>query len=75
GTVQLICHVKPGVHATREGVASVSEEHVQVCVAAQAKDGAANKAVARVIAEALGIAKSDVQVVKGIKSRDKTVAV
>jgi uncharacterized protein (TIGR00251 family) len=74
-TIQLLCHVKPGVSANREGIAAISEERIQVCVAAQARDGEANRAVMRVVADALGVAKSDVEVIKGMKSRDKTVAV
>lgn len=75
GTLQLLCHVKPGVSASREGIAAVSDSRIDVCVAAQARDGEANKAVRRVVADALGVAKSDVEVIKGLKSRDKTVAV
>ncbi|RYN19163.1 hypothetical protein AA0113_g8790 [Alternaria arborescens] len=75
GTVQLLCHVKPGVSAEREGITAVSDERIDICVAAQPKDGEANKAVREVIADALRVAKSDVEVVKGMKSRDKTVAV
>jgi uncharacterized protein YggU (UPF0235/DUF167 family) len=91
GTFQLICHVKPGVNASREGIAAVSDEAIEVCVAAQAREGEANKAVREVIAEAkltfklvnlyanctqvLKLPKSDVEVVKGVKSREKTVAI
>jgi uncharacterized protein (TIGR00251 family) len=75
GTVHLLCHVKPGVSAQREGIAAVSDERIEICVAAQPKDGEANKAVRDIIAGALRVAKSDVKVVKGMKSREKTVAV
>jgi uncharacterized protein YggU (UPF0235/DUF167 family) len=75
GTVQLLCHVKPGVSANREGIAAVSDGRIEMCVAAQPKDGEANKAVREVIAGALRVAKSDVEVIKGMKSREKTVAV
>ncbi|KAI4666860.1 uncharacterized protein J4E88_010428 [Alternaria novae-zelandiae] len=75
GTVQLLCHVKPGVSAQRKGIAAVSDERIEICVAAQPKDGEANRAVREVIAGALRVAKSDVEVVKGMKSREKTVVV
>lgn len=75
GTIQLLCHVKPGVSANREGIAAVSDERIDICVAAQPKDGEANKAVREVIADALRVAKSDVEVIKGMKGREKTVAV
>ncbi|KAI4941621.1 hypothetical protein J4E91_010652 [Alternaria rosae] len=75
GVIQLLCHVKPGVSAHREGIAAVSDERIEICVAAQPKEGQANRAVREVIADALRVAKSDVEVVKGMKSREKTVAV
>ncbi|KAI4909762.1 hypothetical protein J4E85_011584 [Alternaria conjuncta] len=65
----------PGVSAQREGIAAVSDERIEICVAAQPKDGEANRAVREVIAGALRVAKSDVEVVKGMKSREKTVVV
>ncbi|KAF1937504.1 YggU-like protein, partial [Clathrospora elynae] len=75
GAIHLLCHVKPGVNANREGIAAVTDDNIEVCVAAQARDGEANKAVREVIADALRVPKSDVEVVKGLKSREKTVAV
>ncbi|KAH7350286.1 hypothetical protein BKA66DRAFT_431363 [Pyrenochaeta sp. MPI-SDFR-AT-0127] len=74
-SIQLRCHVKPGVSANRQGVSAVTDESIQVCVAAQARDGEANKAVREVIADALKMPKSDVDIAKGMKSREKTVAV
>jgi uncharacterized protein YggU (UPF0235/DUF167 family) len=52
--IQLLCHVKPGVNANREGIAAVSDEAIEVCVAAQAKEGEANKAVREVVANVSG---------------------
>jgi uncharacterized protein YggU (UPF0235/DUF167 family) len=45
GYVHLQCHVKPGASKQREGVVSVSESVIQVCVSAQARDNEANRAV------------------------------
>ena len=92
GAIQLACRVKPGVSANREGITAVSEEVVEVCVAARAKEGEANKVVRGIIAEvstlhvsqyinpsddhqALSVPKSDVEIVKGLKSREKTVMI
>ncbi|KAK7184650.1 UPF0235 protein-like protein [Paraphaeosphaeria sporulosa] len=75
GSIQLLCRVKPGVSANREGVSGISENGIDVCVAARAKEGEANKAVIEVLAEALEVPKSDVNIVKGLKSRDKTVVI
>ena len=51
GTVYIHCHVKPGASKQREGVISVTDEAVEICVAAQAKEGEANKAVVKVLSE------------------------
>jgi uncharacterized protein (TIGR00251 family) len=75
GTIQLLCHVKPGASAIREGITAVTDEVIDICVAAQAREGEANKAVANVIAKTLRIPKSDVEIAKGMKSREKTVSV
>ena len=58
GHFQLLCHVKPGVDARRAGIVAVTDEHIEVCVAAQARDGEANKAVTGVIAEVRSSSKS-----------------
>lgn len=74
-TIQLFCHVKPGASQAREGVAAVTSDAIELCVSAQAKDGEANKAVTVLLSRALGVAKSDVQITHGLKSRDKTISV
>ncbi|KKY26517.1 hypothetical protein UCDDS831_g01177 [Diplodia seriata] len=51
GSVSLACHVKPGASAKREGINSVTDDGVELCVSAQAKEGEANKAVQKLIAE------------------------
>ena len=50
-TLYMHCNVKPGASKNREGVASVDDEAVQICVAAQAREGEANKAVVEVLSE------------------------
>lgn len=49
GTLYLQCHVKPGASKVREGVAAVTDNVVEVCVAAQPRDGESNKAVLEVL--------------------------
>ncbi|GME24326.1 hypothetical protein BKCO1_8000131 [Neofusicoccum parvum] len=75
GSVSLACHVKPGASAKREGIISVLDEGVELCVSAQAKEGEANKAVQKLFAEVLNVPKSDVEIAKGMKSREKTVMI
>ncbi|KAH6623489.1 hypothetical protein F5144DRAFT_363193 [Chaetomium tenue] len=74
-TLYMHCNVKPGASKNREGVISVDDEAVQICVAAQAREGEANKAVVKVLSEVLDLPKSDLQITQGLKSRNKTVAV
>ncbi|KAI9796442.1 MAG: hypothetical protein M1825_000621 [Sarcosagium campestre] len=73
--IYLTCHVKPGAASKREGVVAVTESQIEVCVAAQARDGEANKAVRELISTVLGVPKSSVDISKGHKSRDKTIVV
>ncbi|KAF3763792.1 hypothetical protein M406DRAFT_341214 [Cryphonectria parasitica EP155] len=74
-TVYLQCRVKPGASKVREGVAALTDDAVELCVTAAAREGEANKAVLAVLSEVLGVPKSDLQITRGMKSRDKTVAV
>ncbi|KAI0475439.1 hypothetical protein GGR56DRAFT_645988 [Xylariaceae sp. FL0804] len=71
--LQLRCHVRPGASKSREGVVAVTDEAIEICVAAQPQDGKANRAVLEVLGEALRVAKSDLQIVHGTKTRDKII--
>ncbi|KAL3465825.1 hypothetical protein BJX64DRAFT_285103 [Aspergillus heterothallicus] len=71
--LRISCKVKPNTAENREGIAAVGPEKVDVCVAASPRNGEANAAVSRVFAQAFGVAKSDVVVVHGLKSRDKVL--
>lgn len=51
GSAILQCHVKPGASKQREGILAVSDNVVDLCVAAQAREGEANKAVRNLISE------------------------
>lgn len=73
GSLHLSLHVKPGASKNREGVISVTDEVIEVCVAAQAREGEANKAVVQVLSSVLGVPKSRLQLTHGMKSRDKMV--
>jgi hypothetical protein len=66
-------HVRPG--ARRSGIAGLHGSRLKIRVAAPALDGRANAALAAFIAGELGLAKSQVAVVKGERSRDKVLAV
>lgn len=64
--------VKPG--SRRPGI-SVRGDEVEVRVAAPARDGLANEAVRRAVADAAGCASSSVTLVRGATARRKTFAV
>jgi uncharacterized protein len=72
-------HVHASPKSSRDGVEGVTETAdgpaLKVRVRAVARDGEANRAVAAVVAEWLGVPKSRVEVTAGSKSRFKTLAV
>ncbi|KAI9791804.1 MAG: hypothetical protein M1833_001328 [Piccolia ochrophora] len=90
-TIHLVCHVKPGASSKREGIIAVEDSQIELCVAAQAREGEANKAVRELISDVrlnapkaysllirrqtLGVSKSSVDIAKGHKSREKTVVI
>jgi hypothetical protein len=65
--------VKP--RSSRSRVEKGSDGGLVVCVHAPAVDEAANRECIEVIAEALGVPKSAVQIVRGQRSRNKQIAV
>jgi uncharacterized protein (TIGR00251 family) len=58
-----------------EGVEGVVDGALKVRVMAPAVEGAANTALIRVVADELGIARSDVRIVAGATSRRKLIVV
>ncbi|PSR97742.1 hypothetical protein BD289DRAFT_450672 [Coniella lustricola] len=76
-TVYLQCRVKPGASKVREGVLALTDgaDAVELCVSAAAREGEANKAVVALLCKVLCVPKSDLRITRGIKSREKTVAI
>ena len=66
-------HVQPG--AARTEVAGPHGECLKLRVAARAVDGAANARLVEFLAERLGAARRDVEILTGASARRKRVAV
>ncbi len=62
-------------NAKRSEVVGAHGEALKVKVQAPAVDGKANEALLAFLAEKLGVARRDVTLVAGEKSRDKTAAI
>jgi uncharacterized protein (TIGR00251 family) len=69
----LSLHIQPG--AKRNEVIGLHGEALKLRIMAPALEGRANGALETFVAERLGVAKSKVQVMKGMQSRNKVVAV
>ena len=65
--------VKPKGKASK--IEGVRDGVLRISVSAAPVDGAANAAVIKVLAKALGCAKSSLEVARGQKSREKSVCV
>jgi uncharacterized protein (TIGR00251 family) len=73
GGVQLSVRAQP--KASRDRVVGLHGDALKVAVTAPPTGGKANRAIAKVLAKALGVRASAVAVVAGHASRDKTVRV
>ena len=72
-SIRLVIRVKPG--ASRTEVGGLVGEELAVAITAQAHDGEANKATIAALAEALGVGRSCLQIVKGATFRSKVVEI
>ena len=74
-TDALTLRVRVQPRASREAIVGWREDALRLAVMAPPVDGAANEAVRRLLARALGVAPSAVHVVRGERGRDKLVRV
>ncbi|MFM2418028.1 MAG: hypothetical protein RL385_2751 [Pseudomonadota bacterium] len=72
-TIFLEVHVVP--RASKSAVMGEHDGRVKLALLAPPVDGAANAALVRFFAEALGLRQRDVSIVRGEKSRQKTVSI
>ncbi|KAJ5345293.1 hypothetical protein N7452_003297 [Penicillium brevicompactum] len=67
------CYVK--ANASRRGITAVGSDKIDIAVAAVPRDGTANLAVSQVLAEIFKVPKTSVSVIRGAKSREKTLCI
>ncbi|KAI9179378.1 ssDNA endonuclease and repair protein rad10 [Blastocladiella emersonii ATCC 22665] len=75
GAVLVHVRVKPAAKESRVVAAAEGAAHVELQIAAPAREGEANAEVVAFVGRVLGARKSDVALVRGHKSREKTVEV
>ena len=72
-TFRFAIRVRPGASRTAVGGRWPSGDALIVAVSAPAVEGQANEAVRRAVAEAFGVRRQQVSIVKGERGRDKLI--
>lgn len=67
--------IRVAPRASRDAVLGVHDGALKIALTAPPVEGAANEALVRLLAKALGVAKGHVQIVQGERSRDKVVVI
>lgn len=75
GIVQLQLRVKPGVSRAQQGITAIGDEYIELGLASQPRDGLANREAIEVLSRVLEIPKTRMELVRGAKGREKTIAV
>lgn len=75
--MKVAVRVRPGARADSVGGTwdGPRGRALLVSVRARAVDGAANAAVVRALAEAFGVRRGDVEIISGLRGRDKVVEI
>ena len=71
--VFIILKSKPG--SKREGISSISEDEICICIKAPPIEGKANLAIVKYFAEIFDISKSNVVIEKGETNKNKVISV
>jgi uncharacterized protein (TIGR00251 family) len=67
--------VKVAPRASHDKIDKIENGMLKVRLTAPPVEGAANQALVKLLAKALGLAKSKVKVIQGLKSRDKRLLI
>lgn len=73
GGTEISIHVQPG--ASQAEIVGLHGDALKVRVPARAVEGAANEALVIFVADALGVPRREVKILRGVKSRRKVLAV
>jgi uncharacterized protein (TIGR00251 family) len=71
----VVFEVRVAPRASRSRVVGVQDGALKVALTAPPVDGAANEALRKLLAKALGVSKSDVEIVRGDRARIKVLRV
>ena len=71
----VIVRIRVQPKASRDAIVGEHDGALKVAVTAPPDKGKANKAVVELLAKTLGVAKSNIELVAGTTSRDKTLAI
>jgi len=71
--ITITVQVQP--RSSGDGIAGLHEGRLKIRISAPPVDGKANERLTEVIAKALGVSKSSVEIIKGHTSRLKTVRI
>ena len=71
----MLIRVRVTPNARRPNITQMGEGVFEVRVDARAEGGKANKRLVEILSEHFGVPKSKISIVRGAKSRDKTVEV
>lgn len=67
--------VKVQPRSSRKGIGGIAGDVVKVYLTSPPVDGAANEQLIEILSEELKVRKSAVRIVRGLSSREKTVAI
>ena len=71
----VVFEVRVAPRASRSRVVGVQDGALKVALTAPPVDGAANEALRKLLAKALGVSKSDVEIVRGDRARIKLLRI
>lgn len=71
----ILVDVKVIPRSSRNEVAGVTDGTLRIKLAAPPVDGEANRELIEFLAERFGVRKSDIEIVRGLSSRNKTVRI